>query len=211
MADGLSMDCEKREGSRVALAVLAWTTIGVELGLYGALERNTGWSGSSRNIRRSVLDMLCSDGIQIEMHTRLSPGEKSGQHVNGNIYPFLKGLPIPGFRKVDACPQNVPAPGNHWQLWFGVSIYGWGCCQGIMWERRPGHWKICLLRDNATNHNNSIYWAVKVPQKKKMPQTYVCLITLCVLNHLILRITLRGRCDYHPHFTDEETEVLQSY
>ena len=75
--------------------------------------------------------MLCSDAIQIEMYTWLSPGKKSGQHVNGNIYPFLKGLPVPGFCKVDACPQHMPAPGNHWQLWLGVSIYGWGCCQGI--------------------------------------------------------------------------------
>ena len=80
--------------------------------------------------------MLCSDAIQIEMYTWLSPGKRSGQHVNGNIYPFLKGLPVPGFCKVDACPQHKPAPGNHWQLWLGVSIYGWGCCQGITWERR---------------------------------------------------------------------------
>ena len=41
-----------------------------------------------------------------------------------------------------------------------------------------------------------------------MPQAYICLITLCVLNHLILRITLKGRYDYHPHFTDEKTKVI---
>ena len=58
------------------------------------------------------MDMLCLDAVQIETCSRQSLGEKSGQHRKGNILPFLKGLPVPGFCTVDSCLQCMPALGT---------------------------------------------------------------------------------------------------